>query len=61
MTDDWGEVVTRYPYENVRMDHLLSKEKGKKQMSSSYNKQARWPEHLKQTPTPILLCLVLKD
>ena len=24
---DWGEVVTRYPYENVGMDHLLSKEK----------------------------------
>ena len=34
------------------MDHLLSKEKGKKQMSSSYYKQARWPENLKQTPTP---------
>ena len=26
-TGDWGEVVTRYPYENVGMDHLLSKEK----------------------------------
>ena len=26
--DDWDEVVTRYPYGNVRMDHLLSKEKG---------------------------------
>ena len=26
-TDDWGEVVTRYPYENVGMDHLLSMEK----------------------------------
>ena len=25
--DDWGEVVTRYPYENVGMDHLLSMEK----------------------------------
>ena len=25
-TDDWGEVVTRYPYGNVGMDHLLSKE-----------------------------------
>ena len=25
-TDDWGEVVTRYPYENVGMDHLLSME-----------------------------------
>ena len=23
---DWGEVVTRHPYENVGMDHLLSKE-----------------------------------
>ena len=26
-TGDWGQVVTRYPYENVGMDHLLSKEK----------------------------------
>ena len=25
-TGDWGEVVTRYPYENVGMDHLLSME-----------------------------------
>ena len=25
--NDWGEVVTRYPYGNVGMDHLLSKEK----------------------------------
>jgi hypothetical protein len=25
-TDDWGEVVTRYPYRKVRMDHLLSME-----------------------------------
>jgi hypothetical protein len=24
--DDWGEVVTRYPYRKVGMDHLLSKE-----------------------------------
>ena len=24
--DNWGEVVTRYPYGNVGMDHLLSKE-----------------------------------
>ena len=24
---DWGEVVTRYPYGNVGMDHLLSREK----------------------------------
>ena len=27
MISDWGEVVTRYPYGNVGMDHLLSKEK----------------------------------
>ena len=27
MVYDWGEVVTRYPYGNVGMDHLLSKEK----------------------------------
>ena len=26
---DWGEVVTRYPYGNVGMDHLLSMEKEK--------------------------------
>ena len=25
MSGDWGEVVTRYPYRKVRMDHLLSK------------------------------------
>jgi len=25
-TGDWGEVVTRYPYRKVRMDHLLSKD-----------------------------------
>ena len=28
-TNNWGEVVTRYPYGNVGMDHLLSKEKRK--------------------------------
>ena len=32
-TGDWGEVVTRYPYENVGMDHLLSKEKGRRRRS----------------------------
>ena len=26
-TSDWSEVVTRYPYGNVGMDHLLSMEK----------------------------------
>ena len=25
--EDWGEVVTRYPYRKVGMDHLLSMEK----------------------------------
>ena len=29
--DDWGQVVTRYPYENVGMDHLLSMEYIEKQ------------------------------
>ena len=29
---DWGEVVTRYPYENVGMDHLLSMEKEKRSL-----------------------------
>jgi len=23
VVSDWGEVVTRYPYRKVRMDHLL--------------------------------------
>ena len=32
---DWGQVVTRYPYENVGMDHLLSKEKEYKQVVSA--------------------------
>ena len=32
-TGDWGKVVTRYPYENVGMDHLLSKEKEKPDVS----------------------------
>ena len=27
---DWGEVVTRYPYRKVGVDHLLSKEKENK-------------------------------
>ena len=27
--DDWGEVVTRYHYRKVGMDHLLSMEKDK--------------------------------
>ena len=33
-TGDWGEVVTRYPYENVGMDHLLSMEKDKNDKSA---------------------------
>ena len=26
MADDWGEVVTRWPLGNQRLDHLLSKD-----------------------------------
>ena len=45
-TGDWGEVVTRYPYENVGMDHLLSKEK----------------EHTrKKVVSGKSICLVLRD
>ena len=32
--DDWGEVVTRYPYRKVGMDHLLSKEKNSTRYST---------------------------
>ena len=46
---DWGEVVTRYPYGNVGMDHLLSMEKDNKLirviLAKSYKK----------------FCLVLRD
>ena len=28
---NWGEVVTRYPYRKVRMDHLLSKERRRRE------------------------------
>ena len=30
--NDWGEVVTRQPYQKVRLDHLLSKEKEEKRV-----------------------------
>ena len=30
---DWGEVVTRYPYRKVGMDHLLSMEKEREETS----------------------------
>ena len=43
---DWGEVVTRYPYRKVGMDHLLSKEKFLKK-NKSYSKKK--------------FCLVLRD
>lgn len=35
MDSDWGEVVTRYPYRKVRMDHLLSRESWMRVKSSS--------------------------
>ena len=44
-TGDWGEVVTRYPYENVGMDHLLSMEK----------------ETNEECYKKIMFCLVLKE
>ena len=46
-TGDWGEVVTRYPYGNVGMDHLLSMEKEN--------------QHGKKEAIETLFCLVLKD
>ena len=42
---DWSEVVTRYPYRKVGMDHLLSMEK-------ENEKKVRWIE---------MFCLVLRD
>ena len=33
---DWGEVVTRYPYGNVGMDHLLSMEKETKKLLKTF-------------------------
>jgi hypothetical protein len=38
---NWGEVVTRYPYRKVRMDHLLSKEKWKVKLPYSYGPIAK--------------------
>jgi len=47
--DDWGKVVTRYPYGNVGMDHLLSREKqNKKQQSNAFYSVLRDYEFLKQ-------------
>ena len=43
---DWGEVVTRYPYGNVGMDHLLSMEKEKTKKEGLKRKK---------------FCLVLRD
>ena len=37
---DWGEVVTRYPYRKVGMDHLLSKEKERRKSKTLKNKLA---------------------
>ena len=44
-TGDWGEVVTRYPYENVGMDHLLSMEKKKiGRYSRGAKEKKEWPQ-----------------
>jgi len=34
--NDWGKVVTRYPYGNVGMDHLLSREKDNNKTSTRF-------------------------
>ena len=36
-TGDWSEVVTRYPYRKVGMDHLLSMEKDENEFLSLSN------------------------
>ena len=41
MISDWGEVVTRYPYRKVRMDHLLSKEQHAQLLLMSYGRVAQ--------------------
>ena len=38
---DWGQVVTRYPYENVGMDHLLSKEKDVRRKAEGAKRSAQ--------------------
>ena len=43
---DWGQVVTRYPYENVGMDHLLSKEKDETKTSLELCKHGRSKERM---------------
>ena len=45
---DWGEVVTRYPYRKVGMDHLLSMEKEKEKKEFLMKRRKRF-------------CLVLRD
>lgn len=40
-TGDWGKVVTRYPYENVGMDHLLSMEKIEKKTVKGGERQSK--------------------
>ena len=46
---DWGEVVTRYPYGNVGMDHLLSKEKERREVKNF------------EKTSLVMFCLVLRD
>ncbi len=42
--DDWGYVVTRYPYGNVGMDHLLSKEKARRSFLFSFERAKLFQE-----------------
>ena len=46
VVDDWGEVVTRYPYRKVWMDHLLSKEFSKGQTFETLRSIARTSRYL---------------
>ena len=57
--DDWGQVVTRYPYENVGMDHLLSKEKDVRRKSRRHLKKCL--RHDVLTSDVRGSCSVLKD
>ena len=53
--DNWGEVVTRQPYRKVRLDHLLSKENVRCQITDvSYSKSTSGlPDELLQSVSPI--------
>jgi hypothetical protein len=60
MAGNWGEVVTRYPYRKVRMDHLLSKEPTLLVTAKASRSTHRFiGEHGRSKL--LVYCLVLKD